>query len=79
MAKKIKIEYKPRLKYNAWGLAYKDERRVEIKQSLEPFDKFETEIHELQHIIYPYLEEDAVDKGSRTLAEHLWELGYRKI
>ena len=77
--KKIKIEFKPRLKDAALGLAYKDERRIEIKKGLDEFETLDTIIHELQHIIHPFLDELAIECSSTMLAEHLWNLGYRKL
>lgn len=78
MAKKIQIEFKPRLRNNAWGYAYKDENRIEIKQSLKDIHQLDTIIHEIQHIIHPFMDEDHVERSSTILAHHLWDLGYRK-
>lgn len=78
MAKKIKIEFKKKLVGNAWGMAYKDENRIEVKSSLKDLSQLDTIIHELQHIIHPFMDEEHVEKSSTILAQHLWQIGYRK-
>lgn len=74
----IKVKFKNRLPDDVWGLAFKDEHRIEIKNGLDPFDEFDTTIHELLHIVYPFLEEVYVEKYSTILAKELWKLGYRR-
>jgi len=76
--KNIKVKFKNRLQDDCWGLAFRDEHRIEIKNGLEPFDEFDTTIHELLHIVYPFLEEVYVEKYSTILAKELWKLGYRR-
>lgn len=74
----IKVKFKNRLPDDCWGLAFKDENRIEIKNGLDPFDEMDTTIHELLHIVYPFLEEVYVEKYSTILAKELWKLGYRR-
>ena len=74
----IEVKFKKRLKHNAWGWAYKDENRIEIKRGLSEVDELDTTIHELIHIVYPFLDEDWVERKSTIIAQHLYELGWRK-
>ena len=74
----IKIEFKKLGKKRALGLAYKEENRIELDSSLKGKDFINVMIHEVTHIMFPYLIEDVVDNYANTLAEILYKHGVNK-
>jgi hypothetical protein len=38
----------------------------------------DTVVHELIHDTYPFLDEDAVERGGEIIGAALWRLGYRR-
>lgn len=51
-------------------------RTINVEESLSDTELFDTTVHECLHAIFPYLAEDAVDKGSTELTHALIQLGY---
>ena len=61
-----------------WGLAFPDERRIEIDPALDDKTLLDISIHEGLHVLMPFLTEESVDDAGKTLADLLWRLGYRR-
>lgn len=65
--------------HNVDGLAYKDDRVIEIDSRLKGKDHLETIIHEVCHLQNPKWGELMVQGRSKELSDILWELGYRRV
>ena len=62
-----------------FGLAYRDEARIEIDPYQRPSEYLDSLIHESMHILFPDMKEEEVYKLGLFLSGFLWENGYRKI
>lgn len=78
--KKIKIQIRHRKlgREKADGLAWKEDRVIEIDERIKGKNHLETVIHEVQHVQNPKWPEIMVQGKSQELAEVLWEMGYRR-
>ena len=83
---KIKVKFrklgkkKPNGKNNTpFGTFNTKTKVVEIDPRQTEDELMDTLIHECIHASYPYLEEYAVHSGSSTVAQILWDMGYRRI
>ena len=56
-----------------WGIAYPDQNLIKIDPRLPRNKYVEILIHELMHIVQPYLEEDTVKDSSEVIAAYLLE------
>ena len=74
----IKIEFKKLGRKKVLGFAYKEENRIEIDSSLKGKDFTNVMIHEITHIMLPYLTEEVVDNYANTLTEILYKYGVNK-
>ena len=74
--RKIRIARKRNL--GAWGLAYPHEWRVEIDPDLDDKTLLDIATHEVAHVVIPDLDESAVDRLGKHVADVLWRLGFRK-
>jgi len=61
-----------------FGLAYRDEARIEIDPYQRPSEYLDSLIHESMHILFPDMKEEEVYKLGLFLSGFLWENGYRK-
>lgn len=62
-----------------FGLAYRDEAKIEIDPYQRPSEYLDSLIHESMHILFPDMKEEEVYKLGLFLSGFLWENGYRKI
>jgi lysozyme family protein len=62
-----------------FGLAYRDEAKIEIDPYQVPNEYLDSLLHECIHILFPDMEEEEVYKLGLFLSGFLWENGYRKI
>lgn len=74
----IKIDFKKLGRQKVVGLAYKDENRIEIDSSLKGKDFTNVMIHEITHIMLPYLTEEVVDNFANVLTSILYTHGVNK-
>lgn len=79
MAKRqVKITEQKLGREKALGLAIGDDDiRVDPRQDAKEY--FDTIIHEGIHVVSPYLEEQEVVRMANSLANILWDCGYRKV
>ena len=80
MAKQTVIIQNRKLgKHQARGLylAGKTKSLIEIDPRLGGEEELDTVIHEALHHVFPYLDEDAVDKGATDMARIVWIYGFR--
>lgn len=66
-------------KEKADGLAWEDDRMIEIDSRLKGFNHLYTLIHEIIHIQNPRWPEIKVEGHSKQMAEILYAEKYRKI
>lgn len=80
MAKKkpILVVHRKLGKHKADGLAWTEDRKIEIDERVKGKDYLETVIHEVMHIQNPKWPELRVEGNARELAEILWQQGFRK-
>jgi hypothetical protein len=71
----IKIEFKDLTNF---GYAYHDERRIEIKTGLRQDMLLKVAVHEVIHVELPDLDESAVLRVEKSVADVLWRIGFRK-
>ena len=62
----------------AWGLAFPDEWRIELDDRLHDKTLIDIAVHETAHVVIPDLDESAVDRLGKHVADVLWRLGFRK-
>ena len=74
--RKIKVILKPLTQ--AWGYAYDKEREIELDSRMDDRTMLSTASHEVLHIIFPWLEEFAVDEAGEEIADVLHRLGFRR-
>ena len=61
------------------GLAHKDARLIELDPTQRGFDLLDSCIHEILHIQFPDLSEEAVLANATEMADLLWKVGYRLV
>jgi len=79
MKKSIKIVHRKLGKYQAYGLAWQEDRTIEIDERLRGYEHLETFIHELLHIQNPVWPEMKVRGHAKEMAGHLWKHNYRRV
>lgn len=62
-----------------YGLAWIEERLIEIDPRQRPRCYLNTVIHELLHCALPKAGESRVAKTAGLIAGHLWRLNYRRV
>lgn len=72
--KPIKIEWKRLGK--AWGYAYPAQRRIELDPRMTPKTLLDIAVHETLHVELPVLDEEAVDRTARQIANVLNRIGF---
>lgn len=77
--KPIKVVNRKLGKEQANGLAWVDERLIEIDPRLTGYEHFYTLIHEIIHVQNPKWSEIKVQGHSKQMADILWEHRYRRI
>lgn len=78
MKPEIKVEFKKLGKNKALGLAYKEENKIILDPRLKGKDFIDVAIHELMHILLPYLTEETIDSTATSIATTLTKLGVIK-
>ena len=77
MAKrKIKIILRPLAR--AWGYANDAARTIELDSRMDDLTMLSTAAHEVLHIVYPFLTEEAVTEGGDEIGLVLHRLGFRR-
>jgi hypothetical protein len=76
---RIKITERKLLRYNAIGIAWVGDGRVEIDPRLTEKDRLEVLVHELLHHMHPEWNEEEVERHGEWLGKILWRQGYRRI
>lgn len=74
--RKIRIAFKRNP--GVWGLAFPTEWRVEIDPELDDKTLLDIAVHETAHVVIPDLDESAVDRLGKHVADVLWRLGFRR-
>lgn len=64
---------------NAYGLADKEKKIIEIDPRQKPKTYFDTLIHEAVHLAFPEANETRVRKATKIIRDILWEHKYRKV
>lgn len=73
-----RIRFTHRRNPGAWGMAYPAQNRIEIDPALDDRTEMDIAIHEGLHVLFPMLDESAIDEAGKSLADLLWRLGYRR-
>lgn len=63
----------------AMGLAHHDARLIELDPNQRGFDLLDSCIHEITHLQYPDMSEEAVLANATEMADLLWKVGYRLV
>ena len=61
-----------------WGLAFPDEWWIELDDRLHDKTLIDIAVHETAHVVIPDLDETAVARLGKHVADVLWRLGFRK-
>jgi hypothetical protein len=61
-----------------WGLAFPAEWRIELDDRLHDKTLLDIATHEVAHVVIPDLDESAVDRLGKHVADVLWRLGFRR-
>jgi hypothetical protein len=77
--KAIEVIERPLGREKAMGLAWIEDRRVEIDSRLESKDFLDTLIHELLHIYNPDWKEQKVASTATQMTNLIWAKNYRRI
>lgn len=72
-----KIRIARRRNHGVWGLAFPKEWRIEIDPHIDDKTLLDIATHEVAHVVVPDLDEEAVDRLGRHVADVLWRLGFR--
>lgn len=74
--RKIRISF--RRNHGCWGMAYPEQWRIELDDRLHDKTLIDIATHEVAHVVIPDLDESAVDRLGKHVADVLWRLGFRK-
>jgi len=77
--KPIKVTYRKLGRERADGLAWKEDRIVEIEERLGGKNLIETIIHEVTHCQNPNWTESMVTKMAKEMTNILWDNGIRWV
>ena len=61
-----------------WGLALHDKREIHLDERMDDKTLLDIASHETLHIELPDMDESAVDRAARSIADVLWRLGFRQ-
>jgi len=73
-----KIRYRFKRTPGVWGRAFPDEWRIELDPALHDKTLLDIAVHEAAHVVIPDLDETAVDRLGKHVADLLWRLGFRR-
>ena len=73
----IKLVWKKQTK--TWGYAIPDKRTIVVDPRLDDKTLLDIIGHETDHILYPFLDEEAVDVSGRIRADVFYRAGFRRI
>lgn len=73
-----KVRFKHKRNPGAWGMAYPAEWRIELDPDLDEKTLLDIAVHEVTHVVIPDLDEAAVDRLGKHVADVLWRLGFRR-
>lgn len=73
-----KVRFKHKRNAGAWGMAYPSEWRIELDPELDEKTLLDIAVHEVTHVVIPDLDEAAVDRLGKHVADVLWRLGFRR-
>jgi len=74
----IIIEFKKLGKNKALGLAYKEDKKIILDPRLKGKDFLNVSLHELTHVMFPFLIEEEVDNFANVVSSVLTDLGVIK-
>ncbi len=74
--RKVRIAF--RRTPGVWGLAFPDQWRIELDPQLDEKTLIDIAVHETAHVVIPDLDESAVDRLGKHVADVLWRLGFRR-
>lgn len=77
--RRVKIVERKLGRRNAHGLAHFDKPLIEIDDRLRGKKQQEILLHELLHVAFPHLDEEAVTEAASWMAEYTWKFGLRRI
>ena len=63
----------------SFGECLKSTGEIWVDPRQKPSELLDTEVHEILHIVCPFMSETNVRNNSKILSKELWKLGYRKI
>lgn len=72
------IAYDWKSSASVWGMAFPDERRIELDPRMDDRTLLEIAPHEVIHVIAPFLDEEAVTEIGRHIGDVLHRLGFRR-
>lgn len=73
-----KVRFSFRRNHGCWGMAYPQQWRIELDDRLHDKTLIDIATHEVAHVVIPDLDESAVDRLGKHVADVLWRLGFRK-
>jgi hypothetical protein len=73
-----KIRYRFKANPGVWGLAFPDQWRIELDPALDDKTLLDIASHEVTHVVIPDLDEAAVDRLGKQIADVLWRMGFRR-
>ena len=73
-----KVRIARKRNHGCWGMAYPKEWRIELDDRLDQKTLIDIAVHETAHLVLPDIDEHAIDRLGRHVADVLWRLGYRK-
>lgn len=75
----IKVTHRKLGKHKAIGLAWVDEKHIEIDANLKSSEQLYVIIHETLHILNPKWSELKIIHQARKITEVLWNERYRRV
>lgn len=75
----IKVTHRKLGKHKADGLAWVEEKHIEVDTTLTGRKRLEIMIHELLHVLNPEWSESKVIKQSKRISSVLWRERYRRL
>jgi hypothetical protein len=73
-----KVRIARKRNHGCWGLAFPHEWRIELDPELDDKTLLDIATHEVAHVVIPDLDESAVDRLGKHVADVLWRLGFRR-
>jgi hypothetical protein len=79
MSRRITVKERHLGRHKAVGQAHLDNGLIEVDPRLKPKEWLSTLIHEALHHALPDLEEQAILRVEKTVADVLWKSGVRRV